>query len=162
MTECARFVNPVVMRSAAPPTATHPAFILLVDDNPQGMLARSAVLRGLGYQVSTAASGEEALALSAAQAFDLVVTDFRMPQMDGMQLIAVLRERGFAKPVILLSGFANKLGFDEKSTGADLVIQKSDNEAITLMNGVKRLLSGSRKPPSRAAGDTRKRAARVE
>ena len=126
------------------------------------MLARTAVLRSLGYQVSTAASGEEALALSAAQPFDLVVTDFRMPQMDGVQLIALLREKGFAKPVILLSGFADKLGFDEKSTGADLVIQKSDNETATLMNGVKRLLSGPRKPPSTASRDSRKRAGRVE
>jgi len=146
------------MRPAVPLTAPHPAVILLVDDNPHGMLARAAVLRNLGYQVLTAVSAEEALALVATQPFDLVVTDFRMPNMDGKQLIATLRERGFVQPVILLSGFADKLGFDEESTGANLVLQKSDNETTTLMNGVKRLLGAARKPPSSAGGDTRKRA----
>jgi len=125
------------------------------------MLARAAVLKSLGYEVITAASAEEALEVAGARAVDLVVTDFRMPEMDGKQLIDALRARGFQMPVILLSGFADKLGFDEKNTGANLVIQKSANEVAVLASAIKRLLGNTRKPPSSAPG-TSKRSAAVD
>ena len=96
------------MRSTPPLEATQSSLILLVDDNPHGMLARAAVLTSLGYEVITAASAEEALEVAGTRALDLVVTDFRMPEMDGKQLIDALRARGFEMPVILLSGFADK------------------------------------------------------
>jgi two-component system response regulator FixJ len=150
------------MRSVPLLKATQPSLILLVDDNPHGMLARAAVLRSLGYEVTTAASAEEALELAGARAVDLVVTDFRMPEMDGKQLIAALRARGFTMPVILLSGFADKLGFDEESTGANLVIQKSANEVTVLASAIKRLLGSTRKPPASAPGGSGKRSAAAE
>jgi len=126
------------------------------------MLARAAVLKSLGYEVITATSAEEALELAGARAVDLVVTDFRMPEMDGKQLIDALRARGFGMPVILLSGFADKLGFDEKNTGANLVIQKSANEVAVLASAIKRLLGNARKPPSSAPGGTSKRSAAAD
>jgi len=147
------------MRSTPPLQATQSSLILLVDDNPHGMLARAAVLKSLGYEVITAASAEEALEVACARALDLVVTDFRMPEMDGKQLIDALRTRGFGMPVILLSGFADKLGFDEKNSGANLVIQKSANEVAVLASAIKRLLSNARKPPSSASAATSKRSA---
>jgi CheY-like chemotaxis protein len=148
------------MRSALLLKATHSSLILLVDDNPHGMVARAAVLRSLGYEVVTATSAEEALELAAGpRPVDLVVTDFRMPEMDGKELITALRARGFEMPVILLSGFADKLGFDEKSSGANLVIQKSANEVAVLVSGIKRLLNNARKPASSESGGSSKRSA---
>ena len=136
------------MRSAPSFRATTSALILLVDDNPDGILARKSVLQELGYQILTASSAEGALELIKEHRVDLVVTDFKMQQMDGVGLIAAMRKSGQDVPVILLSGFAERLGFNEAATGASLVIQKSANEVDHLVRGIKRLLSPSKKPPS--------------
>jgi CheY-like chemotaxis protein len=139
------------MRSAPQLRATHPSLILLVDDNRDGIIARSAVLRSLGYEVLSAGSAEEALEMLGLHPVDLLVTDFRMPGMNGVQLIQSLREHNFDKPIILLTGFASNLGFTEEITGANMVIQKSANEVQVLSRGVKRLLT-PRKPPGTAKG----------
>lgn len=126
-----------------------PARILLVDDNKMGISARKAVLEELGYVVSTATSSTDALTRFREQPFDLVVTDYKMPRMNGAELIAELRTQSPAIPVILLSGFADTLGLDELNTGANAVIQKSANEVVLMVRAVRRLLreKTQRKPP---------------
>ncbi len=136
------------MRSAPSLRATTPALILLVDDNRHGIAARKSVLGELGYQIVTASSAEEALLILKEHRVDLVVTDFKMQEMDGVGFIAALRTFGQEVPVILLSGFVDKLGFNERSTGASLVIQKDGNEIDYLLRGIKRLLAPTKKPPS--------------
>jgi len=116
------------MRHApAPPPARTPE-ILLVDDNRQGLIARKSLLQELGYNVSTATNGEEALELFSQQNFDVVVTDFKMPRMDGIELIKRIRGAQAGVRIILLSGFVEPLGLTEQSTGADVVIVKSAGE----------------------------------
>jgi CheY-like chemotaxis protein len=134
------------MRSAPSLRAIKPANILLVDDNVHGIVARRTVLEELGYKTIAASSGREALNLVEQNQFDLIVTDYRMPSMDGVALIAALRERDFRNPIILLSGFLAYLGLTEQTTGADLLIQKSSNETEQLIRGVKRLLGTPKKP----------------
>jgi CheY-like chemotaxis protein len=134
------------MRSASPYRAAVPAAILLVDDNNDGILARRSVLEELGYRVVSAKCGSEALKLAEKEAFDLVITDYRMSPIDGLELITRLREKNFAKPIILLTGFAENLGLRPDATGADVVIQKSANEIVTLVRHTKRLLAAPRKP----------------
>jgi CheY-like chemotaxis protein len=137
------------MRLAPSLRATKPAIILLVDDNMHGLVARRNILEALGYQVVSASSGQEALTLADEHDFDLIVTDYRMPAMDGVALIAELRERHFTIPIILLSGFLNHLGLTEESTGANQLIQKSAHEMDHLVRGVKKLLlTTSKKPPA--------------
>jgi two-component system response regulator FlrC len=63
------------------------------------------VLRNEGYQVSEAADGAEALGLAQAQRFDLVVSDFVMPKLDGFKLLAQLHSRYPRMPVILISAY---------------------------------------------------------
>lgn len=135
------------------------ASILLVDDNSDGVLARKAVLETLGYRVTPAHSGGEALRHFENECFDLAVTDFKMEAMDGLQLIAEMRKRGFAKPIILLSGFSEKLGLTPASTGADVVLQKSANEVNALVRAVGRLLNP--KKPAQRAGKLPAKTARV-
>lgn len=138
------------MRSAPSFHAQAPALILLVDDNQDGVIARRSVLEELGYSVISAASGEAALELVKQQPFDLLVTDYLMPpHMDGLSLIAELRRRDFQQPIILLTGYAEKLGLNEQETGADLIIQKSANEITQLLRSTKRLLAVPRKPSTR-------------
>jgi ATP-dependent Lon protease len=127
-----------------------PGSILLVDDNKLGLSARKCVLEELGHSISTAVNGVDALEQFANRKFDLVVTDYKMPRMDGLELIAGLRKASPDLPVILISGFVDSLGLSEENTGADVVIQKSANEVSHLVRSVARLLR--RKPVKKPAG----------
>ena len=125
------------------------ARILLVEDNANGLKARRTLLEELGYRISTGTNGEDALDHFNRQKFDLVVTDYKMPRMDGLELIALLRKKSPSLPIILISGYAETLGLNEANTGADAVIQKSANEVSHLTRAVARLLKQkpARKPP---------------
>lgn len=123
--------------------------VLLVDDNYDGLLVRRSLLQEAGCEVHTAACGEDALRLYRDAKFDLLVTDFRMPGMDGVELIHHVRTCDPNARVILLSGFVDPLGLSETTTGADMVIAKSATEASQLVRSVKRLLNRTvRKPPA--------------
>lgn len=134
------------MRSALSNRSPGSASILLVDDNSDGILARRTVLEELGYKVVSAGCGSDALQKVEKQSFDLVITDFKMSPMNGLELIGKLREQRFLNPIILLTGFAESLGLKPDNTGADLVIQKSANEVANLVRHTKRLLDNPRKP----------------
>jgi CheY-like chemotaxis protein len=60
--------------------------LLVVDDEPNLLLAVAAILRAEGYEVATARSGKEALLRVAQSIPDLIVSDIRMPVMDGYAL----------------------------------------------------------------------------
>jgi CheY-like chemotaxis protein len=141
------------MKTASPVKEEIPN-ILLVDDNGHGLVARKAVLEEFGYNVFTARSGEEALELYTARKFDLIVTDYRMPKMDGIELIKKIRTSDSEARIIMLSGFVEPLGLDEKSTGADVVIAKSSGEVGNLVRSVGRLLARrvTKKPPASQKG----------
>ncbi len=134
------------MRSAPSYRASVQATILLVDDNTDGILARRSILEELGYKVVPAVCGSEALKLAEKESFDLVITDYKMSPIDGLELIGQLRERDYKMPIILLTGFAENLGMRPETSGADTVIQKSANEIATLVRHTKRLLNSPRKP----------------
>lgn len=80
--------------------------ILLVDDE---MLVRSGtamMLDELGYEVIEAVSGKRALEILAEHSnFDLVITDYRMPDMDGVELISMARELIPGLKVVLMTGY---------------------------------------------------------
>jgi CheY-like chemotaxis protein len=123
--------------------------ILLVDDNIRGSTARKTVLEELGHKIHMATSGAEALDQFAEHKYDLVVTDYKMPRMDGLELIGRLRKQKPEILVVLVSGFVDALGLNEATTGADAVIQKSANEVTHLVRAVNRLLR--RKPAKKPA-----------
>ena len=124
--------------------------ILLVDDNKLGLTARKCVLEELGHRIATAANGADALEQFTNAKFDLVVTDYKMPRMDGLEFIVRLRKIAPECPVILISGFVDSLGLSEENTGADVVIQKSANEVSHMVRSVARLLR--KKPVKKPAG----------
>ena len=76
------------MRSVTSQSAPSDALILLVDDNRDGIIARRSVLEELGYRVVTAGCGSDALDLHAERSPDLIITDYRMSPMDGLELIS--------------------------------------------------------------------------
>lgn len=120
--------------------------ILLLDDNAMGQSARRSVLEELGHKVTTQGVPQEALELCGKQRFDVVVTDYRMPKMNGVEFITRLRKRHPTMGVILISGFTDTLGLNEANTGADIVIQKSSHEVSQLIRAVNRLLRKQREP----------------
>ncbi|BCS95050.1 hypothetical protein DSLASN_06820 [Desulfoluna limicola] len=80
--------------------------ILVVDDEEEVSMVEQMMLERLGYRVSVAASGQEALDLFAADpsSVNLVLTDMTMPKMTGMQLVARVRDMGHTVPVLLCTG----------------------------------------------------------
>src|SRR3984893_14047585 len=126
--------------------------VLLLDDNCLGLSARRSVLEELGHKVSTCSVPHDALELCAKQRYDVVVTDYKMPKMNGVEFISRLRKQDPAIAVILISGFTDTLGLNEANTGADVVIQKSSNEVSHLIRSVHRLLRKQQQPAKKPAG----------
>jgi two-component system response regulator HydG len=144
------------------------AQLLVVDDD----VANAAFIRDLavdwGYEVAVAHNAEEALALAGRQTFDLVVTDLRMPGMDGFALIRQLRERQPLVALIAITAFgSSESGVRALEAGAttyltkpfqpdvlgDRIRQALERRALRLKNerlrrDVERLLgeAGDRKP----------------
>ena len=88
--------------------------------------------------------------------FDLVVTDHKMPRMDGLSLIKKIHGISATTQVVLLSGFVDVLGLNEQTTGAAAVIQKSANEVPHLLRAVARLMK--KKPVARERAARTRRA----
>jgi len=79
--------------------------LLVVDDDSLIRRSLSLVLRREGYAVDEAASGEDALRALEGDGIDLVITDFNMPVVDGMQLLREIHARRPELPVILVTGY---------------------------------------------------------
>ncbi|HEY7784822.1 MAG TPA: response regulator transcription factor [Pyrinomonadaceae bacterium] len=118
-----------------------PKRLLVVDDEPNLLRAVAACLKAGGYEVSTARSGREALVQLAGAVPDLVVSDIRMPGMDGYQLARQLRgaPRTALVPIVFLTArdeTADRIeGF---RTGVDAYLTKpfEPDELIAVVNGI--------------------------
>lgn len=82
--------------------------ILVVDDEPDTLVVFELLLSLSGYTVRTASSAEEALEALSRGPFDLILTDYMMPRMNGLELCARVRDdaRSRATPIILHSAGA--------------------------------------------------------
>ena len=108
---------------------TTPAFpkrrILVVDDELFVCEAVKMMLAFDGHTVETASSGKEALDLFDQAKFDLVFTDYAMPDMKGDDLAAAIKARNPSQPVVLITAYAEHLRFTGNPlAGIDFVISK--------------------------------------
>jgi EAL domain-containing protein (putative c-di-GMP-specific phosphodiesterase class I) len=87
-----------------PTPITRGARILLVDDEVTLLRATSRLLGQAGYDVVTASNGREALEKLGQGAFDVIVSDISMPELDGIQLLRAVRADDADVPVILVTG----------------------------------------------------------
>ena len=96
--------------------------ILLVDDHPENLLALESVLSDLGQNLVRATSGAEALRCVLRQDFAVILLDVAMPEMDGFETAALIRERDRAKhtPIIFITavGRSDEFVFKGYTTGA--------------------------------------------
>ena len=107
-------VDHAILRAAAEPVpiADHPLRILLAEDSYPNQRLAVGLLSKWGHTVEVANNGREAVALLKARDFDLVLMDVQMPEMDGYQATAVIRERelhtGEHMPVVAMTAHAMK------------------------------------------------------
>ncbi len=93
-------------RKAGRPVSIEPRVILAVDDDRLVLTNTAAMLADLGHRVLEAASGKEALEILSEHPADLVITDYMMPQMTGLQLAEAMRAGWPDLPVLIASGYA--------------------------------------------------------
>lgn len=142
MSDAPDFEVPATQAGPAEWPSGSPAHILLVDDEPRNTRLMQMVLRTDGYRISTAAGGQEALALMEAQNVDLLVLDVMMPGMSGFEVCRLVRASREARfiPVILVTALTDAgdrvQGLD---AGADDFISKPFNE-VELRARVRSLL----------------------
>jgi two-component system alkaline phosphatase synthesis response regulator PhoP len=108
------------------------AYILVVDDEGAIRYSISKTLQRVGYQVHTAASGEEALEMMQRQDYDVVLTDIRMPGLTGVELLARIKEQAPDAVVILLTGYASlETAIESLRLGAhDYLVKPSSSQDI--------------------------------
>ncbi len=80
-----------------------PANILAVDDDKTSLLVLDAYLRSFGFNVTTASGGLQALEVLGKRDFDLLISDLRMPGMDGIELLKEMRRRDITAPFIVVT-----------------------------------------------------------
>lgn len=103
------------------------ARILVIDDNPSVLELEAIRLRRLGYDAVAYADPTSALAEATADPgrYDLVLTDFRMPDLSGLGLAARLRDEGQGLPILLMSGYRAEFTETElHEAGIDEVLEK--------------------------------------
>lgn len=118
--------------------------ILLVDDEPNIRFVLSAVLEQTGYTVDVAEDGFAALRRIQAGVPDLVITDLRMPNMNGFELLSVLRSRFPELATIVISGEFVTVNGQQGALG-DAFFQKGNYELPDFLAKISELLAAPRK-----------------
>jgi CheY-like chemotaxis protein len=98
--------------------------ILVVDDNKFLRIVVSKMLSRLGYKVSSADSGENGLSIFLRNKFDIVLSDYEMPGMDGVAFACSIKKSSPRTPVVIMTGAGKETVFSRKSTAVDEVISK--------------------------------------
>jgi DNA-binding response OmpR family regulator len=81
--------------------------LLIVDDEPNVRLNFRITLETEGYEIFEARSGEQAVQLLATHSFALAILDMRMPGMDGLELLAKIRESGIRVPAMIVTAYSD-------------------------------------------------------
>ena len=118
-------------------------FVLVADDSHTTRQIEKMILEAEGYNVTIACDGIDALEKLKKQRFDILITDIKMPRMDGIVLIENVRRIELTKnlPVIVISSvFEEETLAKVKEVGAQSYIVKSDFERGNLVATVKELL----------------------
>jgi DNA-binding NtrC family response regulator len=111
------------------------AHILVIDDTEMMRDSLEATLARAGHEITVCASAVEGLEKISGHSFDMIITDLKMPQMDGLRFLDELRKKGAEIPVIVMTAYASiKTAVDAMRKGAFDYIQKPfDADEIMLL-----------------------------
>ncbi|MEP7050620.1 MAG: response regulator [Pseudomonadota bacterium] len=126
--------------------AEKPYRVLAVDDDFASLEVLALLLRSEGFEVIAASNGEEALAQMAQATVDLVITDYKMPVMDGGELcLSLLADQQFAKIPVIFTSATYRHGVPRPSNVAAFF-----NKPLLfkeLLRAVREILGGQVTPP---------------
>ncbi|MGB8510303.1 MAG: response regulator transcription factor [Pyrinomonadaceae bacterium] len=136
--------------------------LLVVDDEPNLLVAVAACLRGEGYEVTTARSGREALVRLAETMPDLIVSDIRMPGMDGYTLARHVRSsaRTTLVPIVFLTAkdeTADRIEGFRNGVDAYLTKPFEPDELIAVISSILARVERTHAEIARLVGDSNER-----
>lgn len=117
-----------------------PVAILCIDDEPNGLMVRKMLLESQGYEVHTASSGREGLAIFARHRVPAVVLDYNMPEMNGAEVALALKRLDPAVKILLFSAYMDLP--EEELRWVDAYATKGDHPK-NFFTAVQQLLSDS-------------------
>jgi len=116
-----------------------PAAILCIDDEEPALVLRRLVLENAGYRVFTALTGKQGIELFRHQPIDVVILDYWMADMDGLDVAEQLKALSPKTPIIMLSGYTSIL--DEGLGRVDLWLRKGEGDPEQLLSAVVQALN---------------------
>ncbi len=120
--------------------ASKKSLILVVDDEESLRTVLSSELINEGYEVRTAADGDDAIVEMRNADFDLVLLDIKMPRMNGFEVLKHIKENHARSKVVMLTGFADlKNAIESKKLGADDFVSKP-YDLVDLLTTIERVL----------------------
>src|SRR6202048_2029364 len=124
--------------------------ILVVDDEPQITRVLKTTLSSLGYGIRIASDGDEAVQIMKEWSPDLVITDLRMPNMDGLELCRHIRAKSRIPIIVLSVKGEERTKVEALDSGADDYVTKpfSVNELLARVRAGLRRLSATQPPES--------------
>lgn len=127
--------------------------VLLVEDEPAVREGLGEILEMLGYQMITAATGKEAAVRVASESVAIVLTDFMLPDMNGLEVLREVRLRAGALPAILMSGYAPQAAVQAAVDAGELVFLQKPFDVADLARALA-LVTGARGGQVSGAGES--------
>src|SRR5438046_6283176 len=116
--------------------------VLVIDDNFESLKALTSLMSALGAEnVCEAESAEAALELVKDRRFDLIVSDYRLEGMDGVEFLEQVRALGNETPVLLLSGAPDKAGVIRASKQSKADFFSKPFRIVEITDAMERLLA---------------------
>jgi len=100
--------------------------VLVVEDDERVRGALCDYLVELGFMAEAAASGTEAIARFERDAFRLVVADYKMPGLSGLDVVKQMRARDPEQPVLIVSGYAREFAWEARALGIPVLPKPVD------------------------------------
>jgi len=132
-------------------TEENPVRILHVEDNPRAIQITHLYLKGQNnnFKITSVLSAEQALEKLEMENFEVVISDYEMPEMNGIELLEELRKKGNKIPFIILTGKGKeKEAIEALNKGVDRYIKKGGNPSIlfdTLAHYIQEVIEERRK-----------------
>ncbi len=130
-----------------PSSAVRPRRILLVDDEVNQLVILKAGLAKLpNCEVTVATDGWQALSLFARQDFDLLITDYHMPKMDGLTLAVTVRQQYPSTQIIMLTAFGDEILGEHTEEGLVRLVLEKPIDIKHIRSAVLRVLDQATSP----------------